>query len=612
MAKAFIILGSFLLLFCDIQLYAQDAEIVEYKTQIQYTGKKLVKKETYVLKINNRRGDDYTQITIPYQKTQSISKLEGSVYDANGKRVSVLNKKNVLDRSAYSRYFYVENMVKEFSLRHSSYPFFIEYSYETSINNFYYIDFWSPVVDYDIPTYKATLEIETSKQNKIKFTSQLTDSFRVDTTDKTVKYKWEASFNKQPEYEVFAPDLYNYLPKVIVVPSEFEYVVEGSQNSWEEFCLWQSQLLVGLQELPIQEQEKVREIIKEATSLEEKVHLLYNWLQDETRYVNITINEGGMLPYSAKYVAENKYGDCKALANYFRSVLQCAGIPSYYTLIKAGRNIEKINRDFPSQQFNHAILCVPNDKDTLWVDCTSDEPFHYLGLFDQNREVLVIKHNDGFFTRTPGLTPEEVKEVQKFDFCIGNQEVTGSLKGNYRGYKFEYMKYAFENLKEKEQKDMLQDRLLASGYTLEKDTLVYEHRDSTNIHLNASLTGMTVENYGNELLVKIYPMSIPNPENPDDRTKDVQIDYPVYRVDTLNYKIPAGYGTSGKFENCSFENQAGSYSCNFSVQDNNIQVVKQFKLHSGEYSLVKYQPVYELLNYAYKHNGMYIILNREY
>ena len=51
-----------------------------------------------------------------------------------------------------------------------------------------------------------------------------------------------------------------------------------------------------------------------------------------------------------------------------RSLLQVIGVESYYTLVMAGENAPSIINNFPSPQFNHAILCVPVDKDTIWLE----------------------------------------------------------------------------------------------------------------------------------------------------------------------------------------------------------------------------------------------------
>src|SRR5690606_13605749 len=137
----------------------------------------------------------------------------------------------------------------------------------------------------------------------------------------------------------YAPSPLEYLPAVMVVPKHFEYIKNGSFKDWVSFGNWQFDIMQGLNELPDKEKNKIQSILKDIDQDKEKIKALYHYLQDETRYINITIETGGLKPYPANYVAKNKYGDCKALTNYFKSILDYINIPSYYSIVYAGSPI---------------------------------------------------------------------------------------------------------------------------------------------------------------------------------------------------------------------------------------------------------------------------------
>ncbi len=48
---------------------------------------------------------------------------------------------------------------------------------------------------------------------------------------------------------------------------------------------------------------------------------------------------GGWKPMLVEDVRKKGYGDCKALTNYMRTLLQAAGIKSYYCIITDDRSV---------------------------------------------------------------------------------------------------------------------------------------------------------------------------------------------------------------------------------------------------------------------------------
>ena len=112
-----------------------------------------------------------------------------------------------------------------------------------------------------------------------------------------------------------------------------------------------------------------------------------------------------MAANTAETVDRLGYGDCKALSNYTRSLLDAVGVKSYYALVTAGENLEEMTESFPSNRFNHAILYVPLANDTLWLECTNQHlPFGYIGGFTDDRKALIITDDGGKLLHTTVYT----------------------------------------------------------------------------------------------------------------------------------------------------------------------------------------------------------------
>src|SRR6266498_4030105 len=58
--------------------------------------------EKFAVTVLNENGDPYAILYKQYDKLHSIESIEGTLYDANGKKLKTLKKSEVLDRSAIS------------------------------------------------------------------------------------------------------------------------------------------------------------------------------------------------------------------------------------------------------------------------------------------------------------------------------------------------------------------------------------------------------------------------------------------------------------------------------------------------------------------------------
>jgi len=83
------------------------------------------------------------------------------------------------------------------------------------------------------------------------------------------------------------------------------------------------------------------------------------------------------------------------------ALLKEANIKANYVLIAAGDDQPDMLTDFPSPYFNHATVCVPMDKDSIWLECTSQTlPAGYIGSFTGNRHALLINELGGQIVTT--------------------------------------------------------------------------------------------------------------------------------------------------------------------------------------------------------------------
>jgi hypothetical protein len=237
---------------------------------------------------------------------------------------------------------------------------------------------------------------------------------------KKKEYTWEAKNIAATKLEKGGFGMNHYVPQIQVAPNVFEYDhYKGYFHDWSEFGKWNYLLYDDKNPFSKQRTAEIQEMVSKEKDVNGKVKILYDYLKNNVRYVSIQLGIGGFKPFPARFVDEKKYGDCKALTNYMRTLLNVVGIPSYPALINAGYDQPAVDPAFPRDPFNHVILCVPNRQDTIWLECTSSHnEAGFLGSFTENRNALVLTENGGVLVRTPGSQFQKNTSISRTEIFV--------------------------------------------------------------------------------------------------------------------------------------------------------------------------------------------------
>lgn len=395
-----------------------------------------------VITILNPGGRDYATIKIHYDKMTTIKSIRAIVYNALGQEVKKLKQNEIEDSSTFDGFsLFNDNRIKTVTLTQPTYPFTIEYEYEV-VNNFLYsFPTYFLYVDDEVSVERQTYSIVYPANNKPRYrVFKATDPTIVPLGSGQEELKWEFINTIPAKFEYASPYLNEIVPSVWVAPNDFEYGgFEGNMSTWQNFGLWQLKLNEGRDILPEATRQKIRELTRNAKSVEERARIVYSFLQNKTRYVSIQEGLGGLQPFPATLVDEVGYGDCKALSNYTVALLREVGVNGYYAKIRAGENEPPMVLDFPSHQTNHIIVVVPNAKDTIWLECTSQtNPFGYLGSFTGDRHALMVTEHGGTIIKTQTYSGNQNQQIRSGVVVLdktGNAKA--SVKTRFTGLQFE-------------------------------------------------------------------------------------------------------------------------------------------------------------------------------
>ncbi|MBI9035505.1 MAG: transglutaminase domain-containing protein, partial [Bacteroidales bacterium] len=366
-------------------------------------------KRKYSTAVLNKYAEYGNNITLHYNEFIDIIMIVVNVYNNHGKRVE---RYYLSDFEDWTDSFYAtasDSRRKILNIKQKQYPYYVDVEYKIEYDGSLHLPYWHPQDAEKQSLLSASLVIESPIQDLLSFQCVNIDPPHELFIDDKHFYRWELENLPAFEKEALSGSIENYIPIVYSALKEFQLDgYQGKMTSWKEFGNWIDNLNFGRNNLNPEQISEVLLLTAKASTDLEKAKIIYKYVQDNMHYVSIQLGIGGWQPFETAFVHETKYGDCKALSFYTHSLLKAAGVESYYTIIRSGANASKLSSDFPNAYFNHAIVSVVCDTDTIWLECTSQTaPFGYLGKFTSDRYALMVDENGGELIRTKSYTSEE-------------------------------------------------------------------------------------------------------------------------------------------------------------------------------------------------------------
>ncbi len=583
--------------------------------QIKST-KSAVQKYHYVITILNENGDRWAEFTEWYDKMRSLSSIEGRLYDAWGKQLKKVKGKEMQDLSAMDDNSLADdNRMKRHNFYYKVYPYTVEYEVEIDMESTLFFPAWTPQGGEKLSVEKSIFSVVCPKDYQFRYKQFLYNGNPVvieDKNDRTTT--WEAKDMTAILLEPFSPMLHDMTTTVIFGPTEFQVDdYKGNMQTWADFGKFVYALKSGRDELPPEVKIKVHQLTDAIIDPKEKARVLYEYMQQNTRYISIQLGIGGWQPFDAKYVATKKYGDCKALTNYMYSLLKEAGVRSCYTLVRAGENATYITHDFPSQQFNHVILSIPLPKDTMWLECTSQTmPAGYLGDFTCNRYALMIEEDGGHLIRTPSYKLNDNLQIRKINATL-KDDASLQIKSvtDYKGLEQDDLFGMIHYLQKDKQKEYLAKRFDLSTY----DVDAFDYKE-----LNASMPVLTetldiyASNYasitGKRLFIipNVLSRSPAKLKVDDTRKYNVVLKAEYRDMDTVEITIPAGYEAESVPQPVKIETKFGKYTNNATLKGNKIIYYRMMERYSGEFPPAAYADLVSFYDAIYKADRAKLVL----
>lgn len=385
--------------------------VVRYKMNenIVKAPGELINKYHSIVTVLNEKAIEETRIMLPYDKTSYINSFKMNVYNTDGGLIKKYVKSDMYDRAAVSDGSLItDNRFKAIMHTVASYPVTIEMIFETEDDSA--LSYGSFILqDSEQAVQNAYCKFVVNPAAAIRYNNVNTKILpEKGTMNGLETYTWHVANLKAFKEEEGVPS-WREVSRIDFSPVKFQYNhFEGDMSSWTAFGKWIQGLNSDVNTLPPARVAELQQMTAHLKTDKEKAKFLYEYMQQNMRYVSIQLGIGGFKPFAASFVDQKKYGDCKALSNYMYAMLKAVNIPANYALINSGINGEPASAAFSQNRFNHAILCIPLKGDTTWLECTSTtQPFGKLGTFTENRTALLITDDGGKLVNTPVTKAED-------------------------------------------------------------------------------------------------------------------------------------------------------------------------------------------------------------
>lgn len=568
----------------------------------------------------NEKGQNAINAVEHYDRSSAVNSIEATVYNAFGQEVKKIKKGDFKDHSATDEgTVFSDNRVLYLDYNPTQYPFTVVFQSEVTTSNTAHLPSWMPLDGYYVSVQQSRLNVAFPDNLGFKKKEQQLAKFKIQkTADTPVSLSYEANDILACKPESDSPSFSRLFPKVMLGLEVFNLEgIDGNAKTWQEFGQWYAEKIAGgTTEIPEETKAKIKALVGKEQDPVKKAKIIYNYVQQKSRYVSIQVGIGGWKPMYAKDVDRLGYGDCKALSNYTKALLEVVGVPSYNTILYGERNKTSIDPDFVSLQGNHMILSIPNGNNYIWLECTSqDSPFGYQANFTDDREVLVVKPTGGEIVRTQIYPDAENTQLSKGSYGISED---GALAGKItivsQGTQYEY-KSRVESMQPNDRDAHYKSywghinnlKIDKMAFSNDKDKIAFTENAAIRAGSYAAVNGNTMM-----FALNAYTQAGDVPQRYRVRNNPLEIQRGFLDQDEIEITLPENYTIDAKPDNFEIKGKFGEYTTELVVLNPNKLLYKRsFLLRKGLYDKTDYENYRKFREQIAKADNSKILLTKK-
>jgi len=447
-----------------------------------------------------------------------------------------------------------------------------------------------------VPIQHSEFSVSFPSNVKVEYTLVNTEKYNIQFTTTQKKgvttYTWVAKNIASYDYFSNAPSLSYYAPHVIVRIAEYkrkngqtESVLPNVKGLYD----WYYSLVEDVNtEKSTELKSLVDSIVNGAVTNDEKARRVFNWVQDNVKYVAFEDGMGGFVPREAPIICDRRYGDCKDMASIITEMLTYAGLKAHLTWI-GSRDIPYSYNQVPTPLVdNHMISSYERENgEVVFLDATGYyTPFGMPTGFIQGKEALIGKGRGQFdIVKVPVMSPDRSLRTDTLSLSIDGDLLLGNGVINSRGYDKLYFVNRLINEASNKRTDRVKNMLDKGNNKIEFKSAEFFGLDNRDTNLVIKYD-FKLPDYlkvsGDQIFVNLNLEKDLRSSNIDiKKRKGIPIDndYKYREVETTYLQIPDGYTVNYLPPSAEYKNELFGFKISYKQVGNKIILVKDYTIN---------------------------------
>ncbi len=510
-----------------------------------------------------------------YDAESAVESVE--VYYRNKRRKTIFPKDEYFNNSDY---FYSDARVVYFGLDFPQQGFQYQVNFDKHYKDIKYftrIYFTSlyPIqkkeVQFIIPRW-LNMELKEMNFKGYDISKTVTYDAKLDADIYTYNAKDLASQAKEER----APGPSYLYPHLVVIAKSYTQNGKKQQlfSSTKDLYRWYKSLVDGMKDDPEPLKEKVAELTAKAETDIDKLKAIYYWVQDNVRYIAFEDGIAGFQPEACQSVFQNKYGDCKGMANLTKNMLQLAGFDARLTWI----GTKRIAYDYSLPSLvvdNHMICSVFLDGQQYFLDPTEKyNAFTDYAERIQGKEALIEDGENFILAKVPMMTIDNNVERIYRQLNISGETLTGNAEHTFNGESKTDLLYTVNQM----ETDRLEDAL-KTYITQDDKNLRISNMETSDINNRDQLFRIAydfqqdhaISSFGDELYLDVdYYKEFEQFKFEEERKTDYLVNHKIKLEVETEITLPEGYEVSYLPEGLAEKHDDFSFTVDFKAADKKI------------------------------------------